>query len=97
MVDKNGFTFDCSELSVNSKTARSVSMSFVEWRIILTAFTVQQLLSETILIENTFGLITRVSHHITQHLPRAPTCFFVIYRVDSLINFIIIKMMGGFQ
>ena len=31
MFDKNGFTFDCSELSVKSKTARSVSMSFVEW------------------------------------------------------------------
>ena len=61
--------FDCSQLSVvNSKTARSVSMSFVQWRIFLTAFTVQQLLSETILIENTFGLITRVSHNIYHEL-----------------------------
>ena len=71
MVDKNGLQsniFDCSQLSVYSKTARSVSMSFVEWRIFLTAFTVQQLLSETILIENTFGLITRVSHNIYHEL-----------------------------
>ena len=60
--------FDCSQLSVYNKTARSVSMSFVQWRIFLTAFTVQQLLSETILIENTFGLITRVSHNIYHEL-----------------------------
>ena len=33
-----------------------------------TAFTVQQLLSETILIENTFGLISRVSHNIYHEL-----------------------------